>query len=435
MKKNGLISLLILFFLFLNAATLRAQLSGPGAESTENTQYPAFPDTDPIFIFCAPGESDQVAELEATAPSTGTGQFLWERYNPATASFEYYAEETDTPQSTISALEDGCYRVTITQGEATVTDRAWVFNNWYSANPRVTDSGCTSFKLSGDFSAPEMTYYDLENNTGITLSRELSFEWEEEGALIAEVQNPQIYSPPAKDTEYAFRLNDRFGCAATGRVTYESVVTKAAFSVDPQQGEAPLTVRFDNKSENGDYFKWALYKDLDVIKRETENTTGPYDSIMIEPINENPEYTYQNSGTYDVRLISTKQTDTGGEELLTCSDTVYLEGYIDVDTSFVAVPNVFTPNGDGTNDLFVVKFWSMKNLKISIFNRWGNRIHFWESDNVRGFEETYSETVWDGRLGRRYASPGVYYYVVEGRGRDDQKRRANGFFHLFRDKQ
>src|SRR6056297_471087 len=115
MKKDRLISLLVFFFLFLNAAALKAQLSGPGAEATENTQYPAFPDTDPIFIFCAPGEPDKVAELEATAPSPGTGQFRWEKYNPAAASFEYYAEETDTPQSTISALEDGCYRVTITQ--------------------------------------------------------------------------------------------------------------------------------------------------------------------------------------------------------------------------------------------------------------------------------------------------------------------------------
>ena len=106
-----------------------------------------------------------------------------------------------------------------------------------------------------------------------------------------------------------------------------------------------------------------------------------------------------------------------------------------MDTSFVAVPNVFTPNGDGTNDAFVVKYWSMRSIKISIFNRWGKRIHFWESEDVRGFENTYSETVWDGRMGNRFASPGVYYYVVEGEGRDFKKRKAHGFFHLFRDRQ
>ena len=112
-----------------------------------------------------------------------------------------------------------------------------------------------------------------------------------------------------------------------------------------------------------------------------------------------------------------------------------MDDFITIDTSFIAAPNVFTPNGDGVNDLFVVKFWSMKNLKISIYNRWGKRIHFWESSDVRGFGNTYTATVWDGRLGGRYASPGVYYYVAEGKGRDDKNRRARGFFHLFRDKE
>lgn len=46
-------------------------------------------------------------------------------------------------------------------------------------------------------------------------------------------------------------------------------------------------------------------------------------------------------------------------------------------------------------------------------------IHTWQSGDVRGFEGTWTETVWDGRLmGGRYASPGVYYYNVVGEGRD-----------------
>jgi gliding motility-associated-like protein len=98
----------------------------------------------------------------------------------------------------------------------------------------------------------------------------------------------------------------------------------------------------------------------------------------------------------------------------------FWQDFIKVDTSFVAVPNVFTPDGDGTNDEFVVKFWSMESLNISIFNRWGKRIHFWESNNVRGFEESYTSAVWDGTIGGRHASPGVYYYIVEGRGRDNK---------------
>jgi gliding motility-associated-like protein len=109
-----------------------------------------------------------------------------------------------------------------------------------------------------------------------------------------------------------------------------------------------------------------------------------------------------------------------------------MKDYIIVDTSFIAVPNVFTPNGDGTNDEFVVKFWSMQSIEIDIYNRWGKRVHHWESGNVRGFEETWTQSVWDGRgTGGRAASPGVYFYNVSGTGRDGVKRHKDGFFHLF----
>jgi len=118
-----------------------------------------------------------------------------------------------------------------------------------------------------------------------------------------------------------------------------------------------------------------------------------------------------------------------------CTDTVYMEDFIVTDTSYFDVPNVFTPNGDGTNDNFVVKFWSMMDVKITIVNRWGKKVHFWEKSNVNRFEGTWMESVWDGRIGGRYASPGVYYYVAEGKGRDGEERWAHGFFHLFRGKE
>lgn len=155
----------------------------------------------------------------------------------------------------------------------------------------------------------------------------------------------------------------------------------------------------------------------------------PVDSILDTAVDVDLTYSFERSGTYMVKLVSKKAT---GD--MVCTDTVYLEDYIMVDTSFVAVPNVFTPNGDGTNDNFVVKFWSMEKVKISVFNRWGRTVHVWESNNVKGFENTWMESVWDGRIGGRYASPGVYFYVVEGTGRDGKKRWKHGDVYLIRDK-
>jgi gliding motility-associated-like protein len=215
-------------------------------------------------------------------------------------------------------------------------------------------------------------------------------------------------------------------------VTYESVVTKAFFTVDKPKGEAPLTVTFTNSSENGTagQYEWFFFYDLDWIKENSKSFDSPEDSIENVFYQERVVYTYENSGTYMVKLVS-KKLSPG----LACVDTFYLEDYIVADTSFINVPNVFTPNGDGTNDEFVVKFWSMQSVEIDIYNRWGKRLHSWKSGDVRGFEQTWTQTVWDGRgMGGRMASPGVYFYNVTGIGRDGVKRHKDGFFHLFREK-
>ena len=130
-----------------------------------------------------------------------------------------------------------------------------------------------------------------------------------------------------------------------------------------------------------------------------------------------------------VRLVSRHVSDT-----LVCVDTFTMEDFIKVDTSYVRAANVFTPNGDGVNDEFVIKFWSMKSAEVNIYNRWGKRVHYWESGDIQGWEDARSESVWDGIISGRKASPGVYYWDFVGRGRDGRKRTENGFVHLFREK-
>ncbi|NLO01805.1 MAG: T9SS type B sorting domain-containing protein [Bacteroidales bacterium] len=429
MDKTFFIFLLITVWLFTGKA--EAQLTAPGSSATVTTQYPVFQETDDIFIFCTSDASPEIGTLQVNTTIEGTKTMLWEKYNNQTSTFEsYLSESTDGQQSTITGLPDGCYRVTVTAGTSEEVYRGWVINNYFSAEAKISQSDCESFTLEGSYISSTLRYYDLADNSELEITKEINTEWSEKEVLISSLSTIKIFELPDEDTDYNFRVYDQFGCEANSTINYRSVATVADFSAEPMNGEAPLTVTFNNLSKNSDQYIWSFFRNLDEIKRDSENSQQPVDSIMIVAYDENPVYTYENSGSYMVKLVSIRVTDT-----LTCADTTYLEDYIMVDTSFVAVPNVFTPNGDGTNDLFVVKFWSMQNIKIEIFNRWGKRLHFWESDDVRGFEDTYTATVWDGRVGGRYASPGVYYYVIEGMGRDNEKRRARGFFHLFRDKQ
>jgi gliding motility-associated-like protein len=425
-------SLYFLFALVLFSSVLKAQITAPTADAADVTNYPVFNETDDIFIFCASDSLAEAGALIATTELEGTKTFLWEKYNEQNAAFEFLAQESsEANTSQLNSLSDGCYRSTITLGATSEIHRAWVFNNWTVAEASVSDSNCESFVLNGEFKTSVLNYYDLSDNTKLEIYKDIQAEWLVGDEYVSSLLIATVYDPPTENTDYSLRVYDTYDCAVTATASYESIVTSAEFTADPDEGEAPLTVTFSNTSENGTtgYYEWFFYRDIAEIEDESEGATEPVDSIMFIAYDDAPVYTYQNSGSYMVKLVSKHVS-----EFYTCVDTFYLEDYIEVDTSFVLVPNVFTPNGDGSNDEFIVKFWSMKSLDIVIFNRWGRRVHHWSSGNIEGFEDTYTESVWDGKIGGRYASPGVYYYIVEGRGRDGEKRKTHGFVHLFREK-
>lgn len=425
-------SLFLILTLFIFPAVTFAQITAPNADGSDVTQYPVFSETDDIFIFCVEDSLVETGSLTATTALTGTKTFLWEKYNEQAAAFEFYSQESvDATTSQITGLSNGCYRVTVSQGATTEIDRAWVFNNWSTAEAGIENSDCESFTLKGSFTTAALTYYDLSNNAPLEVPKVINTEWYEGEVKWSSTLNFQLFDPPTENTDYTLRVYDQFGCEARSTITYESIVTEASFTADPMKGEAPLTVTFTNNSKNGSpgYFEWFFYRDIDEIKREYEATGGPVDSIMLVAYDDAPVYTYENSGNYLVKLVSKHVS-----EFYTCVDTFVLEDFIKADTSFVIAPNVFTPNGDGVNDQYVIKYWSMKNIEINIYNRWGKRVHHWQSGDVPGFEETRTESVWDGTIGGRYASPGVYYWDVVGRGRDGKKRTDHGFLHLFREK-
>ena len=69
------------------------------------------------------------------------------------------------------------------------------------------------------------------------------------------------------------------------------------------------------------------------------------------------------------------------------------------------LPNIFTPNGDGLNDLFIPKEnRHIEKIRIKILNRWGGTV----------FESTDPEINWNGAgLGGEMCPDGVYYYTIE----------------------
>ena len=91
----------------------------------------------------------------------------------------------------------------------------------------------------------------------------------------------------------------------------------------------------------------------------------------------------------------------------------------------IEVPNIFTPNGDGLNDLFIIKNKTLKEFRCIILNRWGVKMYEWDNAN-KG---------WDGKTEKgAECTPGVYFYIVTGTGDDNVIYEFHGAFHLMREK-
>lgn len=405
-----------------------SQITSP-ADAMIPTEYSSGAQ-DNIYVFC--GQKDVPAgSLTATFPNGESGNVEWAKYNSSTGNFDSFSSDASGgTSSTVSNLADGGYRATLTSTAGTYVYTAWVFNDYIVAAAEIPESDCSSFKLNGTFDSPDFSYTDLSNGQLVDINKGFQVEWKVGEDVVSQVLTFTNYDPPTHDTHYTLEVSDRFTCTGQADVTYTSIVTKAKFSADPAQGEAPLKVTFTNESENGDAgkFQWFIYKDRIVLQNEGQQNGGVVkDSIMDILYNDNPVYTFENSGEYKVKLVSTKVS-----EQTTCYDTAYLAGYIVADTSLIDAPNVFLP--ESSNPYFLVKFQSLKQLKITIFNRWGKILHVYENNNVQGYKGTALASAWDGKVGGKLVTPGVYYYVVDAVGRDDRRRRTSGFFHVFRGK-
>jgi gliding motility-associated-like protein len=82
---------------------------------------------------------------------------------------------------------------------------------------------------------------------------------------------------------------------------------------------------------------------------------------------------------------------------------------------------VFTPNGDGFNDLFAFKNHELWELETCIRNRWGMVVFEGQNDHW-----------WDGTIHGQPAAEGVYFYTVTARNHFGQHKEFHGVVTLLR---
>jgi gliding motility-associated-like protein len=89
-----------------------------------------------------------------------------------------------------------------------------------------------------------------------------------------------------------------------------------------------------------------------------------------------------------------------------------------------SLPNAFSPNGDGHNDLFTLHGWSncVSDFNFVVFDRWGEKV--FETDNPA--------KAWDGTFRGQALDPGVYIYYLNAETSAGEKKNKKGNISLIK---
>ena len=156
--------------------------------------------------------------------------------------------------------------------------------------------------------------------------------------------------------------------------------------------QAPLTIRFaanPTETEGDVGYEWRFTREGEekpFMTRYEETTT----------------YEFKQSGMTKVELYVTMAGYDEAELTATFS--------ISITNSMLEMPNAFSPNGDGVNDIYKAKenHKSIVEFHAYIFNRWGQKIYDWTDINGG----------WDGTWNGKDVKDGTYYVLVKAKGAD-----------------
>jgi gliding motility-associated-like protein len=113
----------------------------------------------------------------------------------------------------------------------------------------------------------------------------------------------------------------------------------------------------------------------------------------------NPSHQYVSGGTFQVTLISEIPNSEN------CRDTLTAQTVEVITNPDIYIPNTFTPNGDGSNDVFNVRGPKFAIFYFAVYNRWGQLVY--ETENMN--------EGWDGMFKGKIADPGVFGYYMKAK--------------------
>lgn len=311
--------------------------------------------------------------LEANSTSFTTG--------PLTATFNVYVE---------AVVGSGCMSASRATGTATVGNQPVAPNVTADANMVCPDSTATIRATS--------------TQSGTT------FNWYTSATGGNAIFTGPVYTTPALTEAGTYYVSASFSGGCTSP-------TRTAVTINLYEPLPAPTVSVASKTATSVTFQWNAIAGAIGYRVSTDNGVT---------------FTQPSSGltgtTHTVNNLQPNQTVTlqvmaiGASE---CANSGWFLGGGGTDNpagNTVFVPNAFTPNGDGTNDVLYVYGTTISAMQFRVYNQWGQMI-FESRDKGRG---------WDGTVSGRKQPVGVYNYVLEASLQDGTRIRKRGTITIIR---
>jgi gliding motility-associated-like protein len=280
-------------------------------------------------------------------------------------------------------------------------------HNWLFV--RIEEAGCFKYdsvnvQLREVALRPEtynLCWSDSAAIQAISLHPEpLTYNWSSSNGLTIPSNGPLINVAPTQPlTQYFVNAENAFGCKGS-----------ATYTVNVSQLKASDVVA-------------SIARDTILLGESTELSALPYSGFPIQwlPIdglsNANAASTMASPSKSTVYFLKV------GDGLCSYVDSVSLTVYeIKCMDPYVFLPNAFTPNGDGNNDVLRVRGLFIDEIKLMVFNRWGEKV--FETDDQR--------IGWDGTFRGMEADPGVFVYHLYAKCVDGQTFTKKGNITLIR---
>lgn len=301
------------------------------------------------------------------------------------------------------------------------------------------DAACDVVTLNIDGSGDEMYYYAFNSMMPYEVDRDIAIgyntlQWNEELLQYEEVsrevelnQFSSTYPVAAPFCNTVFTVyGDRFleqwdmmqevssdeyvttavEAQAKATQTYREALNELDREPSGLGGSAPAEIEFN-----------AYYTDAVTHSEWQFSRDANFSSITHRYTDDLLRYTFREEGTTYVRLVVSSNNESCVYE---CDPLV-----VTIGTSLLEIPNAFSPGTiDGKNDEWRVAYKSLVEFRCWIFNKQGVEVYYSENPGAG----------WDGKVGGRLASPGVYYYVIEARGADGVDYKRSGHINLMRSK-